>query len=87
MKKAIKLGDPIDETGLYYLCVADLPGVDLPCYAVVSKVYGVVEMSTSVLANAKKFLEMLTEWAETPPGSKEELEELPDFPIDPSQLS
>ena len=61
-------GMPILENDNYEMHVAEIPGVDIPCYAIVNKRYGVVEMHTSVLANAKKLCEMLDRWEKEPPS-------------------
>lgn len=76
--KEMKIGDQIDSNENYTLNVCDLPGVDLTCYGVVNRKWGVVEMSTSVLANARKFLEMLDRWEREPPN-EEVSRDLPDF--------
>jgi hypothetical protein len=73
-----KFYETIDDNAHYFLTTADLPGVDLRCYAIVSKKYGVVEMSTSVLANARKFLQMLAKWEEAPPDDDVD-SDLPDM--------
>lgn len=78
LTKEMKIGTLISENENYTLNVCDLPGVDLTCYGVVNRKYGVVEMSTSVLANARKFLEMLDRWEREPPD-EEVTRELPDF--------
>lgn len=77
----IKIVKVIDENEHYDLTVAELPGVDLPCYALVNRGTGVVEMSTSVLPNAKKFHKMLNSWTLDPPGEGEDGEAggLPDL--------
>lgn len=78
--KEIKIGSTISENEHYTLAVCELPEVSLPCYGVVNKRYGVVEMSTSVLANARKFLGMLNKWEMEP---QEDIErDLPDFSPD-----
>lgn len=82
-EKKVELGPQIDENDNYSLNVCDLAGVDLPCYGVINKKWGVVEMSTSVLANARKFLEMLDKWEKTPP--EEGASSLPDFGPDVMQ--
>jgi len=78
--KTPKLGEKIDENENYILYVCEeLPGVDSGrCYGVVHKKYSVVEMSTSVLANARKFLTMLDRWEREPPD-EEVTRDLPDF--------
>lgn len=76
--KEMKIGTQIDSNENYTLNVCDLPGVDLTCYGVVNRKWGVVEMSTSVLANARKFLEMLDRWEREPPN-EEVSRDLPDF--------
>lgn len=74
----LRIGDEIASNDNYTLNVCDLPGVELTCYGVVNRKYGVVEMSTSVLANARKFLEMLDRWEKSPPD-EEVTRDLPDF--------
>lgn len=78
MTKERLIGKEIDSNENYTLNVCDLPGVDDTCYGVVNRKYGVVEMSTSVLANARKFLEMLDRWEKEPPN-EEVTRDLPDF--------
>ena len=77
------VGPKIDENENYTLSVyTALPGVEMvPCYGVANKKYGVVEMSTSVLANARKFLEMLDRWEREPPN-EEVIRDLPDITPD-----
>lgn len=70
----------------YTLVTAELPGVDLPCYGIVNRTTGIVEMSTSVLPNARKFFNMLNSWEISPPsdgagdGEDGEPGSLPDMP-------
>lgn len=80
----VQIGTQIAENDNYMLCVCELAGVDLPCYGLINKRWGVVEMSTSVLANARKFLEMLDKWEKTPPDD-ETAAGLPDFGPDVMQ--
>lgn len=79
-KTDLKIGELIDQNENYLLHVCEeLPGVDSGrCYGVIHKKYGVVEMSTSVLANARKFLTMLDKWERDPPD-EEVTRDLPDF--------
>lgn len=79
--------DKITENDNYELWVAKLPEVPLNCYAAINKRYKVVEMSTSVLANAFKMVGMLDGWASSPTGEEEVLGELPDLVPDPSMFS
>lgn len=76
--KTTKIGLEISSNENYTLNVCDLPDVALTCYGVINRKYGVVEMSTSVLANARKFLEMLDRWEREPPDEGV-TRELPDF--------
>lgn len=75
----LKVYETVSETEHYALVVADVPGVDTTCYAIINRRYRVVEMSTSILANAKKFLEMLEQWISNPPGDETSPAALPDF--------
>ena len=76
--KEVKIGPEIADNDNYRLCVCDgVPGVGMPCYGVINKKWGVIEMSTSVLANARKFFEMLDKWEKEPP--EDGLPGLPDF--------
>lgn len=65
--KEVKVIAEIDQNDNYTLNVCAIPGVDLLCYGIINKKWGVVEMSTSVLANARKFLDMLDKWEKDPP--------------------
>lgn len=71
------LTSTIDENENYILGVVELKGVDLPCYGVINKRFGVCEMSTSMLANARKLHKMLNDWEIDPP--KEDESSLPDM--------
>ena len=81
----MKIGSLIAENDNYTLNVCELPDATIPVYGIVNKKYGVVEMSTSVLANAKKFLQMLNKWELEPP--EEEDNAMPDFSPDGSSYS
>lgn len=76
----IKVLQHVAENDHYDLNVAELPGVDLPCYGIFNKSTGVVEMSTSVLPNARKFHTMLNAWTLAPPdGEDGTSDSLPDL--------
>lgn len=80
--KELELKQFIDENEHYRLHVVRLPDMEVDVYGVVHKSWGVLEMSTSVLANARKFLTMLNEW-ELNPGKGDVEAALPDLPIGP----
>lgn len=79
MTKIIEKIQLVDENDTYELWVADVPGVELICYAVINKKFDVAEMSTSILANARKFLIMLDEWEKNPNKDEDVVRDLPDF--------
>lgn len=76
-KEAVTILKTIGENDYYTLNVVELKGVDLPCYGIIHKENKVCEMSTSVLANAKKLHSMLNEWELHP--DKGDGTALPDF--------
>lgn len=78
-KEPVTILKTIGENENYTLNVVELKGIDLPCYGIVHKENKVCEMSTSVLANAKKLLTMLNEWELHP---EQENDTLPDFSPD-----
>ena len=61
-KVEMELKTKIAENDNYDLWVAKLPDTPTDVYAIVNKQYGVVEMSTSVLAHARKMHNSLNEW-------------------------
>lgn len=73
----VQILDEIDGNELYTLNVVVLPEHGR-CYGVVNRQWGVIEMSTSVLPNAKKFMGMLDDWSRNPPEGDEPLPELPE---------
>lgn len=77
MTKTITKMALVDENETYVLWTAEIPGLEIPCYGVFHKKWDICEMSTSVLANARKFLTMLHEWEVNPKGSS--VSNLPDF--------
>lgn len=80
MTTEVKLYETVAETDNYALVVADVPGVDTTCYAIIHRKYRVIEMSTSILANAKRFLYMLETWVTAPPEDESNpTPTLPDF--------
>jgi hypothetical protein len=74
----------VEANEFYSLCVVRLPDSPAPVYSVVHTEHSVPEISTSILANARKMLKMLTEW-ERNPDSAEAQNELPH--ITPEMLS
>lgn len=82
----IELLKLITENENYALWVAKLPDVALPVYAAQNKETEVIEMSTSVLANAKKMVDMLDLWLKNP-LEEEVVGELPEIIPDPGMFS
>lgn len=77
----IEIKQPIDENENYILGVVAAPdGAGYDGYGVVNKKWGVVEMWTTLLAQAKEHLNMLNKWEL---GTKDEEKDLslPDMPL------
>lgn len=60
IKQVIKNGNHFD------LCVVKLPDVHGDVYGIVNKQYGVCELSTSIISNARSMFKRFEEWEETP---------------------
>jgi hypothetical protein len=58
----VELKAKIDEREKYSLHVVKIPETPVDVYGVINKEFDVLEMSTSVLCNARKMLEALEEW-------------------------
>jgi hypothetical protein len=67
----------ISENENYELWVAKVPGVDVDCYAIINRDFGVVELSTSILANAHRLLDRLNNWILHPGNA--DTDSLPDI--------
>lgn len=83
-QKKLEIKTLIGENEHYELHIVRLPDMDLDSYGVLHKKWGVLEMSTSVLANARKFLSMLDEWERNPSSASSVEDMLPDMPIGPT---
>lgn len=77
----IKVGELVDEKEFYTLNVCEIPGMDYPCYGVVSKKWKVIEMSSTILAHSRRFLSMCDRWEKHPESDDENyvVRDLPDF--------
>jgi hypothetical protein len=58
----VELKKKIDEKEHYALWVVKVPETAVDVYGIVNKEFEVLEMSTSVLCNARKMLSALNEW-------------------------
>jgi hypothetical protein len=58
----VELKKKIDEKEHYALWVVKVPDTQVDVYGIVNKDHEILEMSTSVLCNARKMLSALDEW-------------------------
>jgi hypothetical protein len=58
----VEVKKKIDEKAIYVLSVVKVPDTPVDVYGIIHKDNDVLEMSTSVLCNARKMLTALEEW-------------------------
>jgi hypothetical protein len=73
----VELKKKIDENEHYSLWVVKVPDTQVDVYGIVNKEFEVLEMSTSVLCNARKMLTALDGWESGTPANDDNV--LPDL--------
>jgi hypothetical protein len=73
MVNNVELKKKVDEKEHYSLWVVKIPDTPVDVYGIVNKEFDVLEMSTSVLCNARKMLAALDGWENGIPANEDSI--------------